>query len=447
MKDKPLAKTYRTLEVSQIVDTIQAGDSCTIVGVGSAGKSNLLRFLRREDILRERLGPQYLLVYVDGNKLIECSEWGLWELMLHQTTLAVEERGDATVEIVQALDQLYNQAIGAETRDFAVRYLDRTLNLVRKRLGLRLVFLLDEFDELYEQLPASGFSALRALRDDHKYQLSYLVATRQEWRRLRQEPEAAEAFEELVSPQTIWLGPYADSDARDMLERLAARHGKPLDGATQRLLLKETGGHPGLLSAAYRTAIENSRALDRSLRSSARIQDECRRIWYSLPADQQQAVGAMAVDLETNPPTGPVAAQLENKGLIAEVGPARYALFSRLFGDCIVQLGLHTGPQVRVDRNLHAVIVGNRRVDDLPALPFALIEYLDRHRGRACSRAELIGHLYPDEPQDDSASIDGRLDTVVARLRRAIEPDPSEPRYILTVRGHGYRLTDGQGER
>jgi DNA-binding winged helix-turn-helix (wHTH) protein len=447
MQDQPLSKTYRHREVTQILSTIQAGDSCAVIGIGSAGKSNLLRFLQRSDILEDRLGPEwdrYLFVYVDGNKLIECSTWGLLELMLHQTTLALEERDGTAAEIVDRLDELYDKVIQAETRDFAVRYLDRALHQVRQRLGLRLVFLLDEFDALYEQLPASGFSALRALRDEHKYRLCYLVATRQEWRRLRQEPAVTEAFEELVSPQTVWVGPYAEPDAREMLDRLATRHDKPLDGSTQRAILKETGGHPGLLRAAYRTAVERPIALGRSLRSSHRILDECRRIWYSLPSAEQQAVGGMAAAPGNNPPTGPVLARLRDKGLVIELAPSKYALFSRLFGDCIVRLKLHTGAQVCVDRDLHIVLVGDRRIHDLPPLPFKLIDYLERHRDRACSRVELIRHLYPDEPETEGTSADGRLDTNVRRLREAIELDSSDPQYVLTVRGYGYRLSDGQ---
>jgi DNA-binding winged helix-turn-helix (wHTH) protein len=447
MQDKPLSKTFRDQEVTQIIDMIQAGESCALIGIGSAGKSNLLHFLQRPEILEDRLGPEwdrYLLVYVDGNKLIESSAWGLWELMLHQTTLALEERGGAALEIINALNALYEKVIQAGTREFAVRYLDRALHQVRRRLDLRLVFLLDEFDALYGRLPADSFSALRALRDEHKYQLCYLVSTRQEWQRLRQEPVVTEAFEELVSPQIVWLGPYAEPDAREMLERLAARHGESLDGATQRAILKETGGHPGLLRAAYRTAIERPSSLNRSLRSSSRVLDEVRRIWHSLPADEQRVVGALAAAPDSTPAIGPVVSRLRDKGLVDELAPAKFALFSRLFGDCIVQQKLHINPQVRVDRKLHNVQIGDKRIDNLPRLPFSLLDFLEQHRGHACAREELIRHLYPDETQDDgTGAADSRLDTIVTRLRKAIEPDPSAPRYVLTVRGFGYRLSDG----
>jgi DNA-binding response OmpR family regulator len=37
------------------------------------------------------------------------------------------------------------------------------------------------------------------------------------------------------------------------------------------------------------------------------------------------------------------------------------------------------------------------------------------------------------------------VDVHIGKLRQKIEPTPSEPRYILTVRGIGYRFADRQG--
>jgi hypothetical protein len=374
--------------------------------------------------------------------------------MLHQTMLALEERGAlsaqgeaaafaAVGETVKSLDDLYHKAIQTDTRLFAVRYMDRALGLVRRQLNLRLIYLLDEFDALYEQIPAAGFSALRALRDDHKDRLSYLVASRHDWLRLRQHSPAIEAFEELVSPQTIWLGPYAEPDARHMLDGLAARHDVGLDETTRRTLLRETGGHSGLLLAAFRTAAERPDALSSALRSSPRIQDECRRIWYSLPPDEQQVVAALAAAPESNPTAGPVLTRLKNKGLVVELAPFKVTLFSQLFGDCLLSLKLHAGPQIQVDRKRRVVFVGDKQIDDLSPLPFKLLDYLERHRDQVCTRSELTHYLYPDEPPGShTGSTDGRLDTTVRRLREAIEPDPSSPRYVLTVRGVGYQLAN-----
>ncbi|HXW00348.1 MAG TPA: hypothetical protein VEC93_18155, partial [Anaerolineae bacterium] len=68
MKPEPLPTTYRQAEVNQILTALQAGDSCSVVGVGSVGKSNLLRFLGQDEVRQAYLGEAwqtYLFVYVD----------------------------------------------------------------------------------------------------------------------------------------------------------------------------------------------------------------------------------------------------------------------------------------------------------------------------------------------------------------------------------------------
>lgn len=57
----------------------------------------------------------------------------------------------------------------------------------------------------------------------------YVVATRLELKRLREEASEIEAFEELAVPNTVWLGPYAKNDADFMLHRLGKRYEQPLD--------------------------------------------------------------------------------------------------------------------------------------------------------------------------------------------------------------------------
>jgi len=47
------------------------------------------------------------------------------------------------------------------------------------------------------------------------------------------------------------------------------------------------------------------------------------------------------------------------------------------------------------------------------------------------------GEEYIDEVDD------ARIDKLVSRLRQKIEPDPSESRYLTTIRGRGYKLSSG----
>ena len=217
---------FREKEVKKIFELVLAGESCSVAGIGSVGKSNLLRFIQQEDVRRTKLGLEwnnYLFVYIDANKLLRQSEWGLFELMLHQL-LAELSKKEIDSEIIQSVGELYHHATDSDTQHLALRYLDRAISTICGRLGFRLVFLFDEFDDLCRTLPSQTFAALRALRDDNKYFLMYVVTTRVDLQRLSDGKTDTEAFEELVTPNTIWLMADSEDDARFRLRRLAERH-------------------------------------------------------------------------------------------------------------------------------------------------------------------------------------------------------------------------------
>jgi two-component system response regulator RegX3 len=67
-----------------------------------------------------------------------------------------------------------------------------------------------------------------------------------------------------------------------------------------------------------------------------------------------------------------------------------------------------------------------------------IIEYLYSHRKRPVSREELLNKVWG---YAKNADIETRtVDIHIAKLRRKIEPDSAQPRFLTTVRGAGYRL-------
>ena len=95
---------------------------------------------------------------------------------------------------------------------------------------------------------------------------------------------------------------------------------------------------------------------------------------------------------------------------------------------------LEAGP-VRLDVERHVVTVQGRSVP-LPLKEFDLLEMLLRNAGRVLTRGQLIDRVWGTDYVGDTKT----LDVHVKRLRAKIEPDPSLPRYLLTVRGLGYKL-------
>jgi two-component system response regulator RegX3 len=95
---------------------------------------------------------------------------------------------------------------------------------------------------------------------------------------------------------------------------------------------------------------------------------------------------------------------------------------------------LQAGP-VRMDVDRHVVSVHGDLVP-LPLKEFDLLEYLIRNAGRVLTRGQLIDRVWGSDYVGDTKT----LDVHVKRLRAKIEPDPAAPRYLITVRGLGYKL-------
>ena len=95
---------------------------------------------------------------------------------------------------------------------------------------------------------------------------------------------------------------------------------------------------------------------------------------------------------------------------------------------------LEAGP-VRMDVERHVVTVRGEDVQ-LPLKEFELLEVLLRNAGRVLTRMQLIDRVWGADYVGDTKT----LDVHVKRLRAKIEEDPAHPRYIVTVRGLGYKF-------
>jgi two-component system response regulator RegX3 len=95
---------------------------------------------------------------------------------------------------------------------------------------------------------------------------------------------------------------------------------------------------------------------------------------------------------------------------------------------------LEAGP-VRMDVDRHVVSVGGANVQ-LPLKEFELLEFLLRNAGRVLTRGQLIDRIWGSDYVGDTKT----LDVHVKRLRAKLEPNPAEPKHLLTVRGLGYKF-------
>jgi two-component system response regulator RegX3 len=102
--------------------------------------------------------------------------------------------------------------------------------------------------------------------------------------------------------------------------------------------------------------------------------------------------------------------------------------------DELISATLAGGP-VRMDIDRHIVAVDGATVS-LPLKEFDLLELLLRNAGRVLTRGQLIDRVWGADYVGDTKT----LDVHVKRLRSKIEPDPANPKYLVTVRGLGYKF-------
>ncbi len=101
---------------------------------------------------------------------------------------------------------------------------------------------------------------------------------------------------------------------------------------------------------------------------------------------------------------------------------------------------IRAGPIV-LNRAAHSVLVGNSRLD-LTRTEFALLDTLMQNAGRTLNRLQLIeqalGYSYD--------GYDRTIDAHIRNLRLKLEPDPRNPRYVVTVYGVGYKFAGAADE-
>ena len=100
----------------------------------------------------------------------------------------------------------------------------------------------------------------------------------------------------------------------------------------------------------------------------------------------------------------------------------------------LVPSTLEVGP-IRMDVERHVVTI-DREVVKLPLKEFELLEMFLRNPGRVLTRVQLIDRVWGSDYVGDTKT----LDVHVKRLRAKLEPSPSEPELLITVRGLGYKL-------
>jgi len=437
----------REEDLQHVVGWIRQGECCSVVAPSNMGKSVLLKSLLEEEVRRacaSEVGKVPVTVFVDCLEAGD-SEHAFYELLLRRIGDELED-SSAPPATVGTLRAMHNEVLWTSS-EISVRSLFATSIRELDRWGeVRLVVILDEFDDMFSTLPPWPFRQLRALRDSLGDRLCYVTGTSRRLERLRSDAETYE-FRELFHLYTLVLRPLSEIDARRFAVYLAAKQAVIPDAESEALAIRLSGGHPGLLECVYAILIGGGFEAPMPVETAVAqicarepIQKECQRLWDELEEEEREGLFALLGGDEAALDDGKRRA-LETKGLIRPEGVLEGGVFSPVF-EAFLKGQLTTRRRarakgVRCDPESGRIWSDDREVTlQLSDPQRRLVRLLHGRRGAVCSYDEIAEGVWGV----GEGVTPGAIYELVKRVRQKVEPDWRSPSYVITVPGEGYRL-------
>lgn len=334
---------FRDKEVTRLFHWMQAGESASIIGMSGVGKSNLFNHLRDPKTRVAYLGEmdaETILVRANFHYVPDFTDRSIYSLILEQLELldAEAERLGLPYESLTEIGRYHELMLDAVDDVLKVqRYFKLAIRQLLGNSSRRLVLLCDQFDEVYQEADPRLFANLRGLREAYKYRLSYLLFTRDSLLFLTDMDPEREEFYELMASNVMGLKPYSLSDAETLLNRVSSRNQLPLPEALSERLYELTGGHAGLLRAAYLGVTTNGlgegvyeeNAAEKLLALPA-VAVECDKIWRSLSLRERRLLAYRAHGMALQDSERVVEEQLNLKGVLSETADS--SIFAPILG-------------------------------------------------------------------------------------------------------------------
>ncbi len=443
-----ISSLTRTADLNYLARCIANNDCCSIVGVSNVGKSTLLRQMKQSAALSQFV-PEidteaFAFFYIDFNLQLEMTGQGFYELVL-RTILNKLKSLSPNADILAKIDDAYQQVI-APTDDFqnALNFNQAIITLCEK-WDKRLVLLFDEFDEVFQKLDARVFLNLRALRDRYPDRLVYVVSVGKTLLSLRNNPEMME-FAELFSSHSHTLRALNVDDVAYVAAQFASEKNVSFSDEDIDFIVRQSGGHPGLLETVCRILAENTvdnvardtRIVQSHLADNANLRIECVKLWQSLSLDSQNALRHF---VQSGNPETLSTKYLQQHGIIIKNGDGHPIIFSKLFEEFIRRQNLVQNPNekgIRIDVESGHVYVDGKTTEELTNLEYRLLLLLYGSLDKICDKYTIVESVWGEDYIEEVD--DARIEKLISRLRQKIEPNPAEPKHLITVRGRGYRL-------
>ncbi len=427
-------------DLAYIVECLRQGACCAIVGPSNLGKSALLRSLPREEVRRACVldgAPPPIIVFVNCLEA-GASEQTFYELVSRRVMDELRDAG-ANIETLDVMRAYHDEILRANSELVARSLFASNLRAFARDHAVSVVIAMDRFQDVFQTLPAFPFRELRAAREEWGLELCFVTATSQRLDAIRHD-EATHEFRELFYGTTRVIRPLSREDTHRLAHYFYQKQNLALDETSETRAIELSGGHPGLLKHLLR--VLNTRASSQDiprLLEDEGIADECDQLLQELETPERDALIAFVNTGQVNTHQQHI---LDAKGLLEKNGNG-FVVFTPLLDAYIKQRSQdsHNVPAngLRVDSASGQIFVNEREVTlGLSEPQRILLRLLFQKRGETVTYQDIAEAVW----KTNEGVTPGAIYELVKRARQKIEDDWKKPKWIVTVAGEGYRLTD-----
>lgn len=428
-------------QIRKVISFIKEGNSCQVVSAAGVGRSNFLGLLSYNRKVRiKHLGQNQKNIHFVLLNFSEIRKKPLFEVtkfIFLGLLDSLRERGMQNE--YDNVNKFFKEGIEFNDELVLFQNLKKTIDYLAIEKNLTIVFLFDRFEEYIPMLTSEFFANLRVLRNRAKYHFSVVFSLNRPLEDLI-EPLLFSDFFEFIAGRIIYL-PVSDKTGLDFrisyLEKVA---GKKIDKKTLERILKLTSGHGRLTILCLETVLlldnnlpENNRQLLDYFFTQRPIRSSLFAIWNLLnPSERQYFLGS-----------GQEPIYLENIGICYN-GKITIPIFEEFVKHEIIPSEKETGRQseeIIFDDSTNEIKKGGSTISDiLTSSEFKLLKFFLKEKGKILDKEEIINAVW-GEQKTTLGVTDQALDQLIFRLRKKIEDNPNEPKYIQTAKGRGFRFT------
>ncbi|MGB1252544.1 MAG: winged helix-turn-helix domain-containing protein, partial [Candidatus Promineifilaceae bacterium] len=444
---KKYPETYRSAEMKTIANWIHSGMSGVIVGLPGMGRTTLISYLwHRQEVLRNYLpddARETVFIPVDLNILPKNDVSTFYRVILRSF---YQVRQQFATHISEAVGQLYKDNRATRDPFMPQSALLELLDLF-DRERIRVVWLLNFFDEFCRHTSAVLIRTLRSLRDHYKDSLHFLIGLQQEIHHFVDLGNISPLYH-ILDRNVLWVGGLSLPDTSLMLAREFQYLEQPPSKANIEALWHLTGGIPNLVRVSaqwYReqTEVPPQKVWEEQILVLKQTQERLQQIWRSITEAEKLALAALQTERVSRPSRKKKAQgiqaqhiealeELEKKGLVKSVDNS-WKIVSSLFADFSRHAKQGRG-RIWFDQVTNQFYQGQSRVEGLSGLEHALLFTLHESPQTKLTHSEMIESAWPEDVWKEGVSTDA-LYQHMSSLRRKVEPSHNKHLYIIKWRG------------